>query len=171
MFSIARIHVVLKAGLSIALLGLLPGCRSQNSCSVGDIHCEMATVLLFPRSLVPKFLYVVNSNASGTVSMYSVDERTGVLAALSPSSVAYGNTGATMTLDPGRNFGFVDDVGANVYTFAINQVTGNLTQTATTVSLNNSNAFVVEPRGRFAYGPNNGSTTINIYSTIKPRAR
>lgn len=154
-----------RISLALAVASLsLSGCKSKDSCAFGDLSCDLATVLTFPRSLVPKFLYVVNSNASGTISMYSVDERTGVIAALSPSSVPYGNTGAIMNLDPGRNFAFVDDVGANVYTFAINQVTGQLTQTATTVSLNNSNSFVVEPRGKFAYGANNGSTTINIYS-------
>lgn len=66
--------------------------------------------------------------------MYSVDERTGVILPLSPASVASGNLGTFLTMDPSRNFAFVDDVGTNVYTYAINQLTGNLTQTAVTAN-------------------------------------
>ena len=96
--------------------------------------------------------------------MYSVDERTGVILPLSPASVASGNLGTFLTMDPSRNFAFVDDVGTNVYTYAMNQLTGNLTQTAVTANGPNSNPFVVENNSRFAYGTSNGSTTINIYS-------
>lgn len=114
--------------------------------------------------LVSKYLYVVSTTASSVVSMFSINERTGMLTPLNPPSVAAGNISGFIKSDPNGQFAFVDDVGTNVYTYSINPASGVLTQVAVTPNGPNSNAFLVDPQSRFAYGTSNGSTTINIYA-------
>lgn len=139
-------------------------CRQSTPCKPGDLSCEVLTSYLFRRFLVSRFLYMVSQNGSSIVSMYSINERTGLLTPLSPATVAAGNTSGFIKIDPNARFAFVDDVGTNVYTYSVNQLTGQLTQVAVTGNGPNSNPFVVDPRSTFAFGTSNGSTTINIYS-------
>ena len=146
-----------------AFVLVLNSCEvAQTECVPTDGACGPIALILYNRLLLRQFVYSLNQNASGTVFMYSVGAST--LTPLSPSSVPCCNNGSILNLDPGGNFAFADDVGPDVFTYRIDRVTGQLTKIATTTLAANSNAIVVEPRGRFAYGSVNGATTIFIYS-------
>ncbi|MBX7059023.1 MAG: lactonase family protein [Leptospirales bacterium] len=164
-----NINALLKRSSGAVFLAaaglLLTRCSAGTAaCAEGDANCGLLAVLSYAGSFVPKFVYVLNQNAAGTISMYSVNRVSGAIDPLNPPSIACCNSGSYMTFDPAGRFAFADDLGASVFTYAVDRSSGLLTQTATTSSGGNANPFVVEPGGRFAYGSNNGTTTINVYA-------
>lgn len=120
-----------------------------------------------------RFAYVANliSNASdlATISMYTIDAKTGVLTATTPATVPTGFFPQGIAIDPGGKFVYTANSDDNTISmFTINQGTGVLTPaTPATVSTGAGTSPVsvtVDPSGKFAYVANQGADTISMFT-------
>ncbi|MGB7023051.1 MAG: beta-propeller fold lactonase family protein [Candidatus Acidiferrales bacterium] len=107
------------------------------------------------------FAYVANQN-DDTVSMYSVNQTTGVLTPLTPATIPTGPSPVGVTLDPG-GFAYVPNEGGNtVSVYSIN-TDGTLTSTGS-VTTGNQPTSVAVPSSRFAYVVNRLDDTVSMYT-------
>ena len=124
-----------------------------------------------------KFAYVAslgcNGGTGGYLSMYTINPTTGALASigLPVTTYGYGFYGEPVTVDPSGKFVYVTNLGdvydygdgadGSVAMYAIDATTGALTSTGTIngncPGLCFPSSVVVDPSGRFAYAPANGS--------------
>jgi YVTN family beta-propeller protein len=126
-----------------------------------------------------KFVYVTNSGnvynydseADGTLAIYTIDATTG---ALTSTGTINGNCPglcfpSSVVVDPSGKFSYVatgNDPGPAgiVLIYAINAATGALTSTGTIASGTGPVFVAVDPAGKFAYVTNSGSNDVSIYT-------
>ncbi|MGA3011158.1 MAG: beta-propeller fold lactonase family protein [Terracidiphilus sp.] len=120
-----------------------------------------------------RFAYVANliSNASdlATISMYTINANTGVLAPTTPATVPTGFFPQGIAIDPGGKFVYTANSDDNtVSMFTINQTTGVLTPaTPPTVSTGAGTSplsVTIDPSGKFAYVANQDTNTISMFT-------
>ncbi|MFZ0638169.1 MAG: beta-propeller fold lactonase family protein [Candidatus Acidiferrales bacterium] len=107
------------------------------------------------------FAYVSNQN-DDTVSMYSVNQTTGVLRPLTPATVATGPSPVGVTLDPG-GYAYVPNEGGNTISVYSINTDGTLTSTGT-VTTGNQPTSVAVPSSRFAYVVNRLDDAVSTYT-------
>jgi 6-phosphogluconolactonase len=118
-----------------------------------------------------RFAYVANlmSNAAdeATISMYTIDAKTGVLTPTMPATVPTGYFPQGIGIDPAGKFVYTANSDDNTISmFTIHQSTGVLTPTAPpSVATGWSPlSITVDPSGRFAYAANQDDGTISMYT-------
>jgi len=118
-----------------------------------------------------RFAYVANlgSNASdeATISMYTINSRTGDLTPTTPATVPTGFYPQGIAIDPSGKFVYTANSDDNtVSMFTVNSGTGVLTPTTPpTVATGWSPLSVtVDPTGRFAYAANQDDGTISMFT-------
>jgi 6-phosphogluconolactonase (cycloisomerase 2 family) len=120
-----------------------------------------------------RFAYVANliSNASdlATISMYTIDSKTGVLTATTPATVPTGFFPQGIAIDPAGKFVYTANSDDNtVSMFTINQTTGVLSPTTpAVVSIGAGTSPIsvtVDPTGKFAYVANQDNNTISMFT-------
>ena len=118
-----------------------------------------------------RFAYVANiiSNATdnGTISMYTVDPSTGVLAPTTPATVPTGFYPQGIAISPNGQFVYTaNSDGNSVSMFAIDPNTGNLTPTtpASVAAGWSPDGVTVHPSGKFAYAVNQDDGTVSMYT-------
>jgi len=126
-----------------------------------------------------KFVYVTNSGnvynydseADGTLAMYTIDATTG---ALTSTGTINGNCPglcfpSSVVVDPSGKFSYVatgNDPGpaGSVLIYAINAATGALTSTGTIATGTGPVSLAVDPAGKFAYVTNSNSNDVSMYT-------
>lgn len=118
------------------------------------------------------FLYAVNQD-QGTVSMFTINQTTGLLTPTTPAWVDTGSDPFAIAVSPNGKFAYVANNSSGptqgVWQYTITPGTGVLTPN-TPASLgagNGPTAVVVDPSNRFAYVTNRTDNTISMY-TINP---
>lgn len=120
-----------------------------------------------------RFAYVANliSNASdlATISMYTIDSKTGVLSPTTPATVPTGFLPQGIAIDPAGKFVYTANSDDNtVSMFTINQTTGVLSPTTPatvpTGAGTSPGAVTVDPTGKFAYVANQDNDTISMFT-------
>jgi 6-phosphogluconolactonase len=122
------------------------------------------------------FLYVSALDSDGaTVSMFTIDQTTGVLTPTSPATVTTDGIPFQVVVTPSGKFAYVvnnlaggdETVGVSQYT--VNSATGVLTQNSSyEISAGSGpTAIAVDPTSRFAYVVNRLDNTVSMY-TIDP---
>jgi 6-phosphogluconolactonase (cycloisomerase 2 family) len=128
-----------------------------------------------------KFVYVANQG-SDNISAYRIDAGTGDLTALSTSTVAGRNGNLAMAMTRGTaavrytpKFAYVaNGLGNSVSAYTIHSGSGALTSVGVAAETGTTpQAVAVDPRGKFAYVPNDGggvsAYTINAISGVLTR--
>ncbi len=126
-----------------------------------------------------KFAYVTNSGdvydydseADGTVAMYTIDATTG---ALTSTGTINGNCPglcfpSSVVVDPSGKFAYVatgNNPGSagSVIIYTINATTGALTSIGTIATGTDPVSVAVDPAGKFAYVTNSGSNDVSMYT-------
>ena len=123
-----------------------------------------------------KFLYVSASDSNGaTVSMFAINQTTGLLTPTSPATVLTGGTPFQVVVAPSGKFAYVvNNLSGGEYTDAVSQYTVNSTTGVLTenpsygVAAGNApTAIAVDPTSRFAYVVNRPDKTVSMF-TIDP---
>ena len=123
-----------------------------------------------------RFLYVPSNNTDGaTVSMFAINQTTGLLMPTLPATVITGGTPFQVTVAPSGKFAYVvNNDSGGAYTDAVSQYTVNSTTgvLAENPSFNVSageapTAIAVDPTSRFAYVVNRLDKSVSMY-TIDP---
>ncbi len=121
-----------------------------------------------------RFAYVANlmSNATdlATISMFTIDPKTGVLSPTNPPTVPTGFFPQGLAIDPTGHFVYTANSDDNtVSMFTVDQSTGVLTPTnpPTVATGWSPDAVTVDPLGRFAYAVNQDDGTVSMY-TLNP---
>jgi 6-phosphogluconolactonase (cycloisomerase 2 family) len=122
-----------------------------------------------------KFLYASALDSDGaTVSMYTIDQTTGLLTPTSPATVSTGGIPFQVAVAPDGKFAYVVNnfsggiyvVGVSEYT--VDPTTGVLTESSSYASAGNGpTAIAVDPTSKFAYVVNRLDNTVSMY-TINP---
>ena len=120
-----------------------------------------------------KFLYVDAADSNGaTVSMFSINQSTGMLTPTSPATVITGGIPFQVTVAPSGKFAYVvNNLSGGGYSDAVSQytvdsTTGLLTEIpdyAVTAG-NAPTAIAVDPTSRFAYVVNRLDNTVSMYT-------
>jgi 6-phosphogluconolactonase len=126
-----------------------------------------------------RFAYVANlmSNATdeATISMFTIDSRTGILTPTTPATVPTGFFPQGIAIDPFGKFVYTANSDDNsVSMFTVNQTTGVLTPTTpptvstlaqvSTGNQSSPDALTVDPSGRFAYAVNEDDGTVSMFT-------
>ncbi len=119
-----------------------------------------------------KYLYVSASDSNGaTVSMYSIDQTTGVLTPTTPATVIAGGIPFQVVVTPSDKFAYVvNNLSGGTYTDAVSQYTvdpstGVLTESQAfgLAAGNAPTAIAVDPTSSFAYVVNRLDDTLSMY--------
>lgn len=128
-----------------------------------------------------RFVYTANDGgacgpADDTLSMYTINQSTGVLTHLTAMPARYGglNVPFAVTVDPSGLYVYAANgngsSGGSVSEFTINQATGNLTAMGGSPVLTGVSPFPLEitadPTGRFVYATNEDPPTSNDFSML-----
>jgi YVTN family beta-propeller protein len=126
-----------------------------------------------------KFAYVTNSGnvydydseADGTVAMYTIDATTG---ALTSTGTIYGNCPglcfpSSVVVDPSGKFSYMatgnnPGPAGSVIASSINATTGALTSIGTMATGTGPVSVAIDPAGKFAYVTNSGSNDVSMYT-------
>jgi 6-phosphogluconolactonase len=118
------------------------------------------------------FAFVANA-ASGTVSVFEVDQTTGGVIAPSPGSpFVAGTTPSAVVIDPSGKFALVANSGsANISVYTINSATGGLAPVQNPAPISNffpagttPQTVAIHPSGNFVYVANAGSNNVTAYT-------
>lgn len=115
------------------------------------------------------YLYVtkiVGSDPTATISMYYLDQNTGLLTPLNPLTVTAGLNMSGITVDSsGRYVYALDSTSNNLFMYGINMNTGILTPlNPSTISTgNNPYKITSNPTGTYIYVSNSVDNTISMY--------
>jgi 6-phosphogluconolactonase len=195
----ATVHTgFLPQGIAIDPLGRFVYTANSDDATVSMYTINQSTGVLSPTSpasvstLIPgeilsdpgfltvdpsgKFLYVSSLDSiDATVSMYTINQTTGVLTPTSPPTVLTAGIPFQVVVAPSGKFAYVvnnfaggsDTVAVSEYT--VNSSTGVLTENSTFgISAGNGpTAIAVDPTSRFAYVVNRLDNTVSMY-TIDP---
>lgn len=118
-----------------------------------------------------QFLYSVNED-NGTVSMFTINQTTGVLTPTSPATVFTGPGPFGIAISPNGKFAYVpnsDSGGSMTYgvsQYTINPTTGVLTQNnpPAVAAGNFPTAAVVDPTSRYLYVVNRNDNNVSIFT-------
>ncbi len=114
-----------------------------------------------------KFVYVANYGTtvgSGSITAYKIDATYGTLTAVAGSPFVTGANPSAVTVDPSGQFLYVTDSNINLISaYAIDGVTGALTNINNEVTGNGPSSIAVDPSGKFAYVSNYISTNVSAY--------
>ena len=113
-----------------------------------------------PPAVKPRFAYTGNQGAS--LSGYSVDPSTGMLAPLSGFPLPVGVNPEYITHDPQNRFLLVSDIAANMlHVYAINASTGTLSEVSPSPynTMVESETVVVDPSGTHVFLHRTGTST------------
>jgi 6-phosphogluconolactonase len=122
------------------------------------------------------FLYVsALDSVDATVSMFSINQTTGLLTPTSPATVLTGGIPFQVVVAPSGKFAYVVNNlsgpggGLGVSQYTVNSVTGVLTQNtpAAIAAGNGPTAVAVDPTSKFAYVVNRMDNTVSMF-TIDP---
>jgi 6-phosphogluconolactonase len=121
-----------------------------------------------------RFVYAVNED-QGSVSMFSIDQNTGLLTPTSPAYVYTGPVPFSIAISPNGKFAYVPnndsggDMTYGISQYTIDPTTGVLTQNSppAVAAGNQPTAVVVDPTSKFAYVVNRYDNTVSMY-TIDP---
>lgn len=128
-----------------------------------------------PSPAVDKYAYVANYG-SNNVSAYTINAGSGVLATVTPSTIATGAGPSAVAVDPSGQFAYVTNENANsVSAYNINSGTGALTPltdvdagtygTQTSIATGSTPVSIkIHPSGKFAYVVNSLSNSVSAYS-------
>lgn len=97
---------------------------------------------------------IVGNQASGSVSVFSLDAGTGTVTAVSGSPFATGSAPGPIAMDPSGTHVFVGDVVDNSLSAYTIDSSGNLTLVGTPIALGNNaqpSSIAVDPSGKFVY--------------------
>jgi 6-phosphogluconolactonase (cycloisomerase 2 family) len=110
-----------------------------------------------------QYAYVANG-WGGTVSMYTVNNRTGILTSLNIQTVDIGAAAESITITPSGNYAYVTSPDINMISmFSINSSTGALTALSTArIETNLPLNMAINPAGTFAYVV--GYNAISMYA-------
>jgi 6-phosphogluconolactonase len=123
-----------------------------------------------------KFVYVSALDSDGaTVSMYTINQTTGLLTPTTPATVITGGLPFQVVVDPSGKFAYVVNNNSGgvitnaVSQYTVNSTTGVLTENASYgVSTGDGpTAIAVDPTSRFAYVVNRLDNTVSMF-TIDP---
>jgi 6-phosphogluconolactonase len=123
-----------------------------------------------------KFLYVTASDSDGaTVSMFAINQTTGVLTPTSPATVLTGGIPFQVVIAPSGKFAYVvnnlsgGEITDAVSQYTVNSTTGVLTENASygVAAGNAPTAIAVDPTSKFAYVVNRNDNTVSMF-TIDP---
>jgi 6-phosphogluconolactonase len=127
-------------------------------------------------SLTPSFAYVLTGATSGggngTISSFTANSCTGVLAPTSPATIATGINPEDMVVDPLGRFVYVANLVSNasdeatISMYTINPSTGVLTPTspATVPTGFLPQGITIDPSGRFVYTANSDDNTVSMFT-------
>ena len=159
MFTINQTTGVLTPTTPAAVSTYVPSSNAQNS--------DPVNVTADPSG---KFLYVVNGEED-TISMFDINQTTGVLTPTIPATVPAGLFPFTIAIAPNGKFAYVPDNLSNgvngVWQYTIDPNTGVLTPVAsnpTAPAGNGPTAVVVDPSSKFAYVTNRQDNTVSTYA-------
>ena len=112
-----------------------------------------------------KYAYVSNGNTN-TIAQFSINSSTGVLTALSPSSVATGALPFHITTDPKGKFTYVVNyLGGSISQYTIGSSGALTAMTQPTVASGAGSYDIgIDPTGRYAYVTNNSGNSILQYN-------
>jgi 6-phosphogluconolactonase (cycloisomerase 2 family) len=115
-----------------------------------------------------QFAYVVNESLNA-VSMYAINASTGLLTALSPSTITTGdaNYPESIAINPAGSFAYVTSYGgSSVSMYAINTSTGILTplSPSSISSAGTLSSIVINSSGSFAYATSYGGSSVSMYA-------
>jgi 6-phosphogluconolactonase len=119
-----------------------------------------------------RFVYALNCGAicsgsgSGNIAGYTVDQHTGALTPMAGSPFAAGQFPYSLAVDPTGHFAYVANMGSgDVYSFAIDSVSGALTQVGLPATAGIFPiSVVVDPWSQYVYVANTGSGTVSAFS-------
>ncbi len=159
MFTINQTTGVLTPTTPASVSTYIPSSNAQNS--------DPVNVTADPSG---KFLYVVNGEED-TISMFDINQTTGVLTPTTPATVPAGLFPFAIAIAPNGKFAYVPDNDTNgvngVGQYTIDPNTGVLTPVAkspTAPAGNGPTAAVVDPTSQFAYVTNRLDNTVSMYS-------
>ncbi len=161
MFTINQTTGVLTPTNPPAISTYVPSSNAQNSDPVG--------LTTDPSG---KFLYVVNGEED-TISMFEIDQTTGLLRPTAPATVHTALFPFAITVSPNGKFAYVpnnDSGGAivnGVSQYTIDPASGVLTPVASHPAVpagNSPTAVVVDPSSKFAYVTNRNDNTVSMYA-------
>ena len=139
----------------------------------GELLSQPGFLTVDPTS---NFLYVSASDSDGaTVSMFTINQTTGLLTPTSPATVFTGGIPFQVVVAPSGKFAYVvnnlsgGEMTDGVWQYTINPTTGILTQnTPATIAAGNApTEIAVDPTSRFAYVVNRLDNTVSMF-TIDP---
>ncbi len=118
------------------------------------------------------YAYIVNSSTSSggnSVSMYSINQSTGQLTALSPATIATGSQPYSIAMNAAGTFAYVTNrISNTVSMYSINQSTGQLTALSpASIAAGSVPTNIVISSSNYAYVANAGgssNSTISMYS-------
>ncbi len=122
-----------------------------------------ASVALHPSG---QFVYVLNQQTTGSVSMFKVNASNGALTLIA-SAVAAGDTPSAIAPDPLGRFAYVTNLNSGTISmYAINAATGLLTPigTGTMAAGTQPDSIALDPLGKFVFVTNRGSSNISMFS-------
>jgi 6-phosphogluconolactonase len=120
-----------------------------------------------------RFLYVdAQDSIDATVSMFAINQTTGLLTPSSPATVLAGGTPFQVTVAPSGKFAYVvNNLSGGAYTDAVSQYTVNSTtgvltenQSFSVAAGNAPTAIAVDPTSRFAYVVNRNDNTVSMFA-------
>jgi 6-phosphogluconolactonase len=134
----------------------------------GNLALNAQNQLSFPQ---PQFVIVANG-ASDNVSVFAIDDGTGALTQVPGSPFPGGAEPVAVAIDPKGKFAYVVNQSypssqGNVSTYAINPVSGVLTQMETSPfadTYGEPYGVAINPKGQFLYTPNVFSDDVSIYA-------
>ena len=107
---------------------------------------------------------VVGSTATGTVSAYRIDVKTGALSPVAGSPFAAGAGTVSVTVNPAGTFAYVANAGdGTVLDYRVDEKTGMLKLAGSNPVAIGSVSVTVSPAGTFAYVVNWGNNTVSAY--------
>jgi 6-phosphogluconolactonase len=156
MFTINQTTGVLTPTTPAAVSTYVPSTNAQNS--------DPVNVTADPSG---KFLYVVNGEED-TISMFDINQTTGVLTPTTPATVRAGLFPFAIAIAPNGKFAYVPDNSSNgVWQYTVDPNTGVLTPVASRPVVpagNSPTAVTVDSTSQFAYATNRNDNTVSMYS-------
>lgn len=161
MFTINQTTGVLTPTNPPAVSTYVPSSNAQNSDPVG--------LTADPSG---KFLYVVNGEED-TISMFDIDQTTGLLRPTAPATVPTASFPFAVTVSPNGKFAYVPNNNSGgayvngVSQYTIDSTSGVLTPVASHPAVpagTAPTAVVVDPSSKFAYVTNRNDNTVSMYA-------
>jgi 6-phosphogluconolactonase len=113
-----------------------------------------------------RFVYVLNQQTAGSVSMFSSDASNGVLTLIA-AAIAAGDTPSAIAVDPLGRFAYIANLNSGTISmYSIDATTGLLMPigAGTVVAGTQPDSIALDPLGKFVFVANRGSSNISMFS-------